>query len=47
MVLAMCYIIEAIVSLAWEKNDKSWYAQGVRVLRVFGGLIIIGLTSLL
>jgi hypothetical protein len=32
---------EAVVSLLWSKNDKSWYAQGVRISRIAVGVFIM------
>jgi chromate transport protein ChrA len=41
VILASCIILEAVASIFWEYNDKSVFAQTIRVLRiVIGGLII-------
>lgn len=32
---------EAVVSLIWTLNDKSWYAQGVRMSRILAGVFIM------
>ena len=40
-VLGLFILTEAIVSLWWPNNDKEWYAQVVRVLRIVCGVIMI------
>ena len=36
------YIVaEALFSLVWPRNDKSWFAQAVRLTRVLVGVALL------
>ncbi len=47
IVLGTYIILETILSLMWPNNDKSIFAQGARVTRIFAGMIIIALAALI
>ena len=42
LIWIMCWyiVVESVVSLLWSKNDKSWYAQVVRISRIACGVAL-------
>lgn len=46
LVIAAYIIIEGLISLRWEWNDKSWIAQTGRVVRTLSGVVLVCLVLL-
>ena len=41
LIIGAYIIIEGIISLGWEFNDKSWLAQTGRIVRTFSGVAVV------